>query len=69
MLLPLELKLCRTVWSVDVVHVGVCSGLGGELTRLIVRHTCPRKQNQRSAEEMGLGVSNLGSQFWCSSIY
>lgn len=30
MLFPLELKLCRTLWLVDVVHVGVCVGLLGE---------------------------------------
>ena len=30
MLFPLELKLCRTLWSVDVVLEGVYAGLLGE---------------------------------------
>ena len=29
-LFPLELKLCRTLWSVRVMHAGVCAGLLGE---------------------------------------
>ena len=47
MLFPLELKLCRALWSVDVVHVGRgehCAGfLGDEPAVLVFRHTCPRR--------------------------
>lgn len=51
MLFQLELKLCRTLWSVDVMMVaggggadtGSAGVLGEGLTALVLKHTCPRK--------------------------
>ena len=44
MLLPLELKPCRTLWFLDVVCAGISAGLLGKgPTALVLRHTCPRK--------------------------
>ena len=40
MLFVLELKFCRTLWSVDLVYVGFCAGLLGLGTApMVVRHT------------------------------
>ena len=64
MLLPLELKPCRTLWSVDVVHAGFFAGFLGKglTTSLGLRHICLRKEVQAECKGMGLGVSRLGSQ-------
>lgn len=45
LLFPLEPKLCRTLWSVDMMHVvGVSVGLLWERpAAMILRHTCLRK--------------------------
>lgn len=40
MLLPQELKPCRTLWSVDMVYLGFLAGLLGKgPTVLVLRHT------------------------------
>lgn len=44
MLFLLELKLCRTLWSIDMLHVGVCAGFLGEWPVVLVFwYTCLRK--------------------------
>ena len=64
-LFPLELKLDRTLWSVDVIHVGVCVGiLGKEPTVLVLRHTSLREAVPAEHRAVGLGVSRLGCQYW-----
>ena len=66
MLFPTELKLCRTLWSVDVVFgVGDCADLlrGWEgAVALVLRaleNTCPRKAAPAQLRGLGLGVSWL----------
>lgn len=50
MLFALELKLCRTLWSVDKVHMGVCAGLHGKdaFATLVRKYTCPENQHLQS---------------------
>lgn len=44
MLFPLELKIYRTLWSIDMMQAGGCADLLGEgPTALVLRHTWPRK--------------------------
>ena len=44
MIFPLELELCRTLWSVDMLCEGICAGLLGKgPTALVLRHICLRK--------------------------
>ena len=71
MLFPLELKLYRTLWSVDVVCAGVCAGLLGEGSAAQAHF--PKKT---STSKVGggvvvvwFGVSSLGHQCWHSTIY
>lgn len=57
MLFPLELKLCRILWSVDVVYVGggSCAVLLGERTIALVLTTLAQeKQHLHSAVKRGL---------------
>ena len=61
MLLPLELKLYRTLWSVDVVCAGVCAGLLGEGSAALgLRHTFLRKPVPAKQGGVWFGVSSLG---------
>ena len=70
MLFPLELKLYRTLWSVDMVHAGVCAGfLDKRLTALALRLTCLQKAVAEECRGAGLGVMRLGSQDWCCTVY
>ena len=70
MLLPLELKPCRTLWLVDMVQVGICAGfLRKGSTALGLRHTCPRKAAPKELRGVGVGVSRLGSQCWHCAVY
>ena len=49
MLFLLEVKLYRTLWSVDMVCAGVCAGLLGEgPTTLVLRILVWAKQYQQS---------------------
>lgn len=59
--------LQKTLWSVDVVRVGVSAGgLGKGPAALGLRHTCLRKAIPVGRRRLGLGViSRLGSQYWC----
>ena len=44
MLFPLQLKLCRALWSVDVVYMGVYAGLlRKEPVALVLSYICRRK--------------------------
>ena len=64
MLFPLELKLCRTIWSVDLVCIRVCAVLLGEKpTALVLRHTCLRKAVPAENQGARLGVNRIGIQF------
>lgn len=55
MVFPLDLKFCRTLWLIDVVHAGVCAGLLREkCTELVLRNTCPKKGYHQRAVEQGL---------------
>ena len=70
MLFSLELMLCRTLWSGDVVQAGLCAGLLGEgPDALVLRHTCLRKVAAAVCWVVGLGVNNLGRQCWHRAIY
>lgn len=65
MLFPLELKLCRTLWSVDVVQLELCTDLlGGGPAALVLRHTCSRKAIPAECRVAGFGVSSSGHQWW-----
>ena len=56
MLLPLELKPYRTLWSVNVVCAGGSAGLLGKgPTELVLRHTYPRKPVPAEHRRVGLG--------------
>lgn len=58
MLLSLELKSCRTLWSVGVVGADVSVGLLGKgPIALVIRHTCWRKAAPTEHRGAGLGVS------------
>ena len=60
-LFPVELKLCSTLWSVELVHVGVCSApLEVSLTALILRHTCPSEEALAEHSRIGLDVGASG---------
>ena len=60
MLFSLERKLCRTLWSVDMVHVGVCAYLLGKgPAALVLRHTCPRK---------AVLATHRGCRTWCNQV-
>ena len=52
-----ELKFCRTLWSVDVVHGGLCWSSGEGPTALITRDTCSSKTVPAEVREVGPGVS------------
>ena len=71
MLFPLELKLCRTLWSIHMVHVGVCAGLLGDgPVALGLMHLAQEKQYKQSTGCCGeLGVDRLGSQGWGCTVY
>ena len=59
-LFPLDLKLCRSLWSIDVVLVGICAYLlWEEPTVMIPRHTCPRKAVPTEHKGVELGISSL----------
>lgn len=65
-LFPPELKICRSLWIVDVVHMGVCAGLlWEEPTELFIRQVCLTKAGHKG---IGLGVNRLGSQCWCCDV-
>lgn len=72
MALPLELKPCRTLQLVDMVHVGVSADLLRKGPAVLVfRHTYPRKAAPAECRGvgMGLGVSRLGSWDWHCDIH
>lgn len=57
MLFALELKFCRTQWSVDMVHLEMCAFLlGKEHAMLVLRHTFLRKAVVAECRRAGLGV-------------
>ena len=61
MLCPLELKSCRTLWLVDVVHAGVPTGLLGRSPFFWSLGTLV--QEKLPAEVGGgVGVSRIGRQ-------
>ena len=64
MIFPLELKLFRNLWSVDVVHGRGrgCAGLLGEKPTVLFSGTLGRCRG------LGLGVSNL-HHCWCRVAY
>lgn len=56
--LILELRLCCSLWSVDLVCWGVCAGvLGKGPAVLVLRHTCSSKEVPTECREAGLGIS------------
>ena len=70
MLLPLELKTYRTLWSGDVSRAGFSAGvLGKNPAALVLRHTCLRKAVPAECTGVGLGVNRLGSQYWHCVVY
>ena len=65
MLLPLELKPCRTLWSGDMVLPGVSAGLlGRRPTVLGLRQALLRREVLPECRVLGLCVSKLGSHCW-----
>ena len=59
MLFPLELKLCRTLWLIDVVYEWDCASLLGEDPAVLVfRHICPKI----------ITSSVLGFEVWCKQF-
>lgn len=70
MLFSLEPELCSTLWSIDLVHEGVCDGLLGEGSAAhahvyVLMHICPGKENLQSAGGGETGVDIRGSVFHC----
>lgn len=66
MLFPLELKLCRTLWSADMVHAGSVLVFWGEGSTALVL-----KYNYASeiAQGAGLGVNSLSHYCWHCAAY
>ena len=65
MLFPLELKLCNTLWSVDLESArGLYCSSGDGPTALVLRHTCLSKE--ALAELRGKWVS--GSSLHCGAL-
>lgn len=66
MLLSLELKACRALWSVDMVFAEASTGLLGKGTiALVLRHTCWREAATTEEE----GGSRLGNQYGRCTVY
>lgn len=70
MLLPLELKACRILWSGDVM----CGGVSADLLKnwpaaLGLRHTWPRRAVLEECRWVGLGEWSLGSQCSPCAVY
>ena len=73
-LLSLELKACRNLWSEDVVWEGISAGLLGEGTHCArtEAHLLEKGSTSRAKGVpvgAGLGVSRLGSQCQCCAVY
>lgn len=75
MLLPLQLKPCRTLWLVDLVRwrflLDFC---GRSLLHLLLGtlagvKTVPAERGGGQGGWAGLGISSLGSQSWCCAVY
>ena len=70
MLLPLELKPCRTLRLVGMVCANISAGdLGKEPAVLVLRDTCLGKAAPAEHSRKEIGVTRLSSLFWCYSVY
>ena len=67
MLLPLDLKFCKALWSGDMVWMELCAGLPPKRpTALRLKHICPKRAVLAERRWMGHCVCKLGGQ--CSLL-
>lgn len=69
MLLPLELKSCKSLWLGEVVWAGISAGLLGKRpTTLGQRQTWPKRSILTEYRGVEPGVNMLGCQYWLCGV-